>query len=79
MNVCLGIYARTMYIKFCAIDRALGRKIMEDLTGPGREQVDRRLPLLVSGQNIVKLLSVPKLHDGTAVTMMNSVVDSMDE
>lgn len=78
MNVCLGIYACTMYIKFCAIDRALGRKIMEDLTGPGRERVDR-LPLLVSGQNIVKLLSVPKLHDGTAVTMMNSVVDSMDE
>src|SRR6218665_3793929 len=78
INVCLGIYACTMYIKFCAIDCALGRKIMKDLTGPGRDRVDR-LPLLVSGQNIVKLLSVPKLHDGTAVTMMNSVVDSMDE
>ena len=51
---------------------------MEDLTGPGRELVDR-LPLLVTGQNIMKLLSVPKLHDGTTVTMTNSVVDSMDE
>ena len=62
----------------CAIGRALERKIMEDLTGPGQERVDC-LPILVSGQNIVKLLSVPKLHDGTAVTMTNAVVDSMDE
>lgn len=53
-------------------------KIMEDFTGPGRERVDR-LPILVSGQNLVKLLSVPKLNDGTAVTMSNAVVDSMDE
>ena len=53
-------------------------KIMEDFTGPGRERVDR-LPILVSGQNLVKLLSVPKLLDGTAVTMLNVVVDSMDE
>ena len=30
-----------MYIMLCAIDRALGGKIMEDLTGPGRERVDR--------------------------------------
>ena len=46
---------------------------MEDLTGPGRERVDR-LPLLVSGQNIVKLLSIPKLHDGTAVTITNALL-----
>ena len=30
-------------------------KIMDDFTGPGREHVDR-LPILVSGQNVVKLL-----------------------
>src|SRR6218665_773863 len=76
--VSLRIMMIMMFNKFCAIDCALGRKIMKDLTGPGRERVDR-LPLLVSGQNIVKLLSVPKLHHGTAVTMVNSVVDSMDE
>jgi len=35
-------------------------KIMDDFTGPGREHIDR-LPILVSGQNVVKLLSVPKL------------------
>jgi hypothetical protein len=55
-------------------------KIMDDLTGPGpgRERVDR-LPILVSGQNVIKLLSVPKLHDGTAVTMAHAVVENMDE
>src|SRR6218665_685805 len=77
--ICLGMYVHvcTMYIMLCATDRALGRKIMEDLTGPDRERVDR-LPLLVSGQNIVKLLSVPKLHDGTAVIVTNAVVNSMN-
>ena len=78
MNACLGVYVCPMSIMLCAIDRALGRKIMEGITGPGRERVDR-LPILVSGENMVKLLSVPKLHDGTAVTMMNAVVGSMDE
>ena len=53
-------------------------KIKEDFTGSGRHQVDR-LPILVSGQNVVKLLSVPKLHDGTALTMAHAVVDSTDE
>jgi hypothetical protein len=38
-------------------------KIMEYITGPGRDYVDR-LPVLVSGQNIVNLLKVPKHHDG---------------
>ena len=53
-------------------------KIMDDFTGPGREHVDR-LPILVSGQNVVKLLSVPKLHDGTAATISRAVTESMDE
>lgn len=53
-------------------------KMMDDLTGPGRERVDR-LPILVSGQDVTKLLSVPKLHDGTAVTMTRAVVDTVDE
>jgi hypothetical protein len=38
-------------------------KIMEDIPGPGRDYVDR-LPVLVSGQNIVTLLKIPKLYDG---------------
>ena len=53
------------------------RKIMKGFTGPSRERVDH-LPILVSGQNLVKLLSVPKLQDVTAVTMMNTV-ENMDE
>jgi hypothetical protein len=53
-------------------------KIMDDFTGPGRERVDH-LPILVSGQDVVKLLCVPKLHDGTAVTMSRAVTENMDE
>ena len=52
---------------------------MEELTGPGCKRVER-LPILVSGHDVIKLLSVPKLDDGTAVTMSHAVVDdSMDE
>ena len=51
---------------------------MEDLTGVGHEKVDR-LSILVSGQTIVKLLTVPKLHDSTAITMVKAVVDTADE
>jgi len=53
-------------------------KIMDDYTGPGRDRVDC-LPILVSGQNIVKLLSVPQLHDGTAPTMTRHIVECIDE
>ena len=53
-------------------------KIMDDYTSPGHERVDR-LPILVSGENVVKLLSVPKLYDGTAITMSHAVLDSLDE
>src|SRR6218665_275094 len=53
-------------------------KIMENYTGPGRERVDR-LPILVSGQNVVKLLSVPKLHDSTAVTIANDISKTIDD
>jgi hypothetical protein len=53
-------------------------KIMDDYTAPGRERVDR-LPILVSGHNVVKLLSVPKLHDGTAATTSQEIVRTMDE
>ena len=52
---------------------------MEELTGPGCKRVEH-LPILVSGHDVIKLLSVPKLDDGTAVTMSHAVVDdSMDE
>src|SRR6218665_847930 len=53
-------------------------KIIEDFTSPGKKKVDR-LPILVSGQNVVKLLSVPKLCNGTAVKMSEAVIDCMDE
>jgi hypothetical protein len=53
-------------------------KIMEDITGPGRDYVDR-LPLLVSGRNIVKLLKVPKLHDGKPTTISQVVTETLDD
>ena len=34
---------------------------------------------LVSGHDVIKLLSVPELHDGTAVTMSHAMVDSIHE
>jgi len=53
-------------------------KIMDDFTGPERGKVDR-LPILVSGQDVIKLLSVPKLHDGTAATMTQAITQSIDD
>jgi hypothetical protein len=53
-------------------------KVMDDFTGPGRERIDR-LPVLVSGHDVVKLLSVPKLEDGTAATMTREIVATVDE
>jgi len=41
---------------------------VENYTGTGTERVDR-LTILVSGQNVVKLLPVPKVQDSTAVTI----------
>ena len=40
-------------------------KIMDDFTVPGHERVDR-LPVLVSGKDVVKLLLVQKFHDSKA-------------
>ena len=53
-------------------------KIMDDLTGPERGKVDR-LPILVSGQDVVKLLSVPKLQDGTAASMAQAITQTIDD
>ena len=53
-------------------------KIMDDFTVPGHERVDR-LPVLVSGKNVVKLLSVPKLQDGKATTMAHAILETLDE
>src|SRR6476469_10897304 len=36
-------------------------------------------PILVSRQDLVTLLSIPKLHDGTASTVTRAVVETMDE
>jgi len=51
---------------------------MDDFTGPGRTRVDR-LRILVSGQNVVKLLSGPKLGDGTALTMAREILEIVNE
>ena len=51
---------------------------MDDLTGPERGKVDR-LPILVSGQDVVKLLSVPKLQDGTAASMAQAITQTIDD
>jgi len=51
---------------------------MDDFTGPERGKVDR-LPILVSGQDVIKLLSVPRLHDGTAATMTQAITQSIDD
>jgi len=53
-------------------------KIMANLTGPQRGKVDR-LPILVSGQDVVKLPSVPKLHDGPAATMAQAITPGTDD
>jgi hypothetical protein len=55
-------------------------KIMDNLTvtGPGSDRVDR-LPVLVSGHNVVKLLAVPKLVDGTAKVATEAIVKIIDE
>lgn len=53
-------------------------KIMDDLTGPERGKVDR-LPILISGQDVVKLLSVPKLQDGTAASMAQAITETIDD
>src|SRR5688572_11697478 len=47
-------------------------------SGPLRKIVDR-LPILVSGQNVVRLLSIPKLRNGASVKMSDAVIDNMDE
>jgi hypothetical protein len=53
-------------------------KILEDFTVPGHKRVDR-LPVLVSGKNVVKLLSVPKLDNGRAATMAHAILGTLDE
>jgi len=52
-------------------------KIMASLTGPQRGKVDR-LSILVSGQDVVKQLSVPKLRDGPAATVAQAITQGID-
>ncbi|XP_076849024.1 beta-ureidopropionase isoform X1 [Brachyhypopomus gauderio] len=51
-------------------------KMLPDVTG--HEQVDR-LPVLVSGFQVEKLLGVPKLPNGTGETVSNAVVTMVQE
>lgn len=53
-------------------------KILNDFTRNERDRVDR-LPVLVSGQQVVKLLSVPKLDNGTAASISKAIIQSIDE
>jgi len=53
-------------------------KIMDNFTGLERGKVDR-LPILVSGHDVIKLLCVPKLRDGTAATMAQAVTQGIDD
>ncbi|KAE9536730.1 hypothetical protein AGLY_006963, partial [Aphis glycines] len=49
-------------------------KILPDITG--KDNVDR-LPILVSGDGVSKLLSVPKLESGTGKAISNAVIASL--
>jgi len=49
-------------------------KILPDITG--KDNVDR-LPILVSGDGVSKLLSVPKLESGTGEAISNAVIESL--
>ena len=51
-------------------------KMMEDLTG--KETVDR-LPVLVSGEGVEKLLAVPKIDSGSGQTQAQAVEDCLDD
>lgn len=46
-------------------------KIMPDFTETGRGCVDR-LPIMVSGKDVTKLLAIPKLQSGTAAVMADA-------
>jgi len=55
-------------------------KIMEDFSGSlSAHQKVERLPILVSGFDAVKLLAVPKLHSGMAVTMVKEIIATVDD
>lgn len=51
-------------------------KLLQDLTS--KEHVDR-LPILISGQGINKLLGVPKLTSGTGEGQANAIADALQE
>src|SRR5688572_15620925 len=51
---------------------------MDNLTSTGRDSVDR-LPVLVSGHHVEKLLAVPKLENATAIVTKRAMVQVIDE
>lgn len=56
-------------------------KIMDDFTAlatPGKEHVDC-LPSFVAGDDIIKLLSVPKLYSGTDECMTYATINTVNE
>ncbi|KAF0708425.1 Uncharacterized protein FWK35_00031509, partial [Aphis craccivora] len=66
---------RTKVISFkpdCPLTVHWDGKILPDITG--KDNVDR-LPILVSGDGVSKLLSVPKLESGTGEAISNAVID----
>jgi hypothetical protein len=51
---------------------------MDKFTAPDQKIVNM-LPVLVSGHDVIKLLSVSKLQDVSVQAMMKSISDTMDE
>ena len=51
---------------------------MDNLTSTGRDSVER-LPVLVSGHDVEKLLAVPKLENATAIVTTRAMVQVIDE
>lgn len=65
---------RTSFNPNCPLTVHWDGKILPDITG--KDNVDR-LPILVSGYGVSKLLNVPKLESGTGEAMLNAVIDSL--
>ena len=51
-------------------------KLLPDISG--KQEKINRLPILVSGQGVERLLNVPKLPNGTGEAMANAVVTAID-
>ena len=65
---------KTSFNPNCPLTVHWDGKILPDITG--KDNVDR-LPILVSGYGVSKLLNVPKPESGIGEAMSNAVIDSL--